>query len=174
MKIYRSSSLKLSSSVLVIGAFDGVHKGHQKLIESAKYEAEKLHVPLVAYTFDPPPRVYFQKKMQLVPLEEKLNRLYKMGVNHTIVATFNAEYAALSTEHFYKEIKRLNPLHIWVGKDFRFGAGRKGDISSLQQHFTVHSLDPICCSEGEIISSTRIRQLISQNMKLEAQQLLGW
>lgn len=174
MKVHPYQSLQLPESVLAVGAFDGVHKGHQKLIESARQQASILGVPLVVYTFDPPPRVHFQQAMQLTTVEEKVERLAKMGVDHVIVAPFDSVYAARAAEQFYEEIEQIHPNGIWVGTDFRFGAGRQGDIHSLRERFHVHTLEPVCCAKGEVISSTRIRKLMMANMQLKAEQLLGW
>lgn len=174
MQIFSCDSLKLPASVLAIGAFDGVHRGHQQLIRKAKTQADWMQVPLVVYTFDPPPRVYFQKKLQLASLPEKLERLRRLGVDHTVVAPFDTFYASREAEVFLDEIHTMNPVSIWVGKDFKFGANRNGNIDTLKQNFQINSLDLVCCQDGEIISSTRIRHLIANNMTAKAEQLLGW
>lgn len=174
MKIHPYQTLQLPKSIVAIGAFDGVHKGHQKLIESAWNQAQILNIPLVVYTFDPPPRVHFQQALQLTTVDEKVGRLNKMGVDHVIIAPFDSVYASRAAEKFYEEIEQIHPQGIWVGTDFRFGAGRKGDIHSLGERFNVHTLEPVCCPKGEVISSSRIRKLIMENMQQKAEQLLGW
>ncbi|RST77141.1 FAD synthetase family protein [Siminovitchia acidinfaciens] len=174
MRIYSCDTLNLTASVLVIGAFDGVHRGHQQLIRQAKTQADWMQVPLVVYTFDPPPRVHFQKKLQLASLPVKLERLQRLDVDHTVVAPFDSFYASREAKVFLNEIRNMNPLSIWVGKDFKFGVNRNGDIDTLKQNFHVNSLDLVCCQDGEIISSTRIRHLIANNMTAKAEQLLGW
>jgi riboflavin kinase/FMN adenylyltransferase len=174
LKVYTCESLKLPASVIAIGAFDGVHIGHQKLILNALRQAENLQVPLVVYTFDPPPRVFFQHVHLLTPLPEKLNRLRQLGVQNVIVAPFDSQYASQGAECFLKELQELSPVGIWVGGDFRFGADRTGSVDTLKKHFPVHVLEPVKCKSGEVISSSRIRQLLKDNIPSEAYQLLGW
>lgn len=121
MKVHTSGSLQLSKSVLTIGALDGVHRGHQVLIRKGLNRSQKLGVPLVVYTFDPPPRVYFQHALLLTPLEERLNKLQTSGVDHVVIASFSADYASRGVQTFLEEISEFNPLEIWEGPDFTFG-----------------------------------------------------
>lgn len=86
-----------------------------------------------------------------------------------IVAPFDTHYASREVEEFYDELQALNPKGIWVGDDFRFGVNRTGNVDLLGERFPVHLLEPVRCGSGEIISSSRIRQLFN-----EADTLLGW
>jgi riboflavin kinase/FMN adenylyltransferase len=166
--------LQLSKSVLTIGALDGVHRGHQALINRARNHANDLGVPLVVYTFDPPPKVYFKNTILLTPLSEKIKRLKILGVDHVIVASFDANYIGREVNAFINELSDINPLEVYEGSDFKFGKNRKGDINTLREHFSVNVIEPIRCSTGIIISSSRIRNLIMQDSILQAEQLLGW
>jgi len=168
------STLSLPASVVAIGAFDGVHRGHQKLIGNALKHARETGVPLVVYTFDPPPKVYFQKSLLLTSLDEKLERLKALGADHIIVQSFNEQYRARKAEEFHQDLRKLNPIGIWVGTDFKYGADRLGDICTLRRHFSVRTVEPICCENGKVISSSRIRLLIQENNEALANQLLGW
>jgi riboflavin kinase/FMN adenylyltransferase len=174
VEVYTDGKLRLSCSVLAIGALDGVHRGHQALIKHAKNHANRVGVPLVVYTFDPPPNVYFKNTMLLTPLTEKVERLQLLGVDYVIVAPFDKSYINREVNAFLNEISDLNPLEIYEGPDFRFGKDREGDIETLRQKFSVNVIEPICCSTGKIISSSRIRNLITQGRLLQAEQLLGW
>lgn len=174
MRVHAAGTCKLHSSVLTIGALDGVHRGHQALVCGARKRALALGVPLVVYTFDPPPRVFFQRALQLTTVEEKLYRLEQLSVEHAIVASFDEAYSTRDESAFLRELQDLNPVEIWVGPDFRFGSKRGGDIGTLQDSFSVKVLDSIRCSSGEVISSSRIRSLLMQNRHLQAEQLLGW
>jgi riboflavin kinase / FMN adenylyltransferase len=174
LQVHSARTLQLPASVLTIGSLDGVHLGHQGLIRQARERAEHFAVPLVAYTFDPPPKVYFQHTLHLTPLQEKIRRLEILGVDHIIVARFNADYVSRGVAIFLDELAQLNPLEVWEGSDFRFGRNRDGDNTSLSERFIVRILNPICCSEGKIISSSRIRTLLMNNELIEAEQLLGW
>lgn len=174
MQIHPPRTLQLPASVLTIGALDGVHLGHQDLIRQARERAEILGVPLVVYTFDPPPKVYFQHAIFLTSLPEKLRRLKFLGVDHVIIAPFNADYVTRGVRIFLDELKELNPAEIWEGSDFRFGSNRDGDINTLREHFAVHVVDPVHCHLGKVISSSRIRTLLIQDKTEEAAELLGW
>lgn len=174
MQIYYDNDLlQLNNSILVIGAFDGVHLGHQSLINYAKLESVEKSMPLVIYTFNPPPKVYFKKQKQIISLKEKVQRFSMLNVDYVKIVDFNNFYASNSTEEFISEIAELNPHNIYVGKNFRFGANRTGDINTLQKQFNTKCLDLICCDQGEVISSTRIRKLKMRNMEKQAEKLLN-
>jgi riboflavin kinase/FMN adenylyltransferase len=174
MVVYHPKTLRLPSSVLTIGALDGVHRGHQEIILRARNRARELRVPLVVYTMDPPPKVYFRHAIQLTSLQEKIRRLEMLGADYIIVASFDADYLLKGVKPFLDEIAELNPVEIWEGPDFRFGRGREGDLSALRERFAVRIVEPVCCRNGEIISSSRIRTLLVQNKLTQAEELLGW
>ncbi|EGQ26901.1 FAD synthetase family protein [Sporosarcina newyorkensis] len=174
MKVHKSKTLKLPECVLTIGALDGLHIGHQTLIKHARERAVKLGVPLVVYTFDPPPKVFFQHVKLLSSLPEKLEMLEKLDVDHVVVAQFNAEYISQGVERFLGELKDLKPIEICEGHDFRFGRGREGDVNTLRKYYNVSILEPVMCDAGKTISSTRIRELFEKGEVEVANQLLGW
>lgn len=174
LQVHTARGLQLPGCVLTIGALDGLHRGHQTLIHIAWKRAKVLGVPLVVYTFDPPPKVFFQKSQMLTTINQKLRMLELMGADHVIVAPFNHNYLSQEILQFINELKNLNPLEIFEGNDFRFGKNREGDIDTLRQYFKVSVIEPILCQSGNIISSTRIRALLSQGRLHEASQLLGW
>ncbi|MEH7335783.1 adenylyltransferase/cytidyltransferase family protein [Neobacillus drentensis] len=173
MEIHTPGSLKLPSSVLTIGAFDGVHRGHQALILKTKEQAEAHGVPCVVYTFDPPPKVHFKKGQWITSLDEKLNRLKALGVDHVIVGQFNEAFMNKTGSDFIEELQFIHPVEIWEGPCFQFGKGRMGTIEDLKTHFHVGVLQPLQCEQGEIISSTRIRSLLKQGNFSLAKSLLG-
>ncbi|MEI3605996.1 FAD synthetase family protein [Pseudogracilibacillus sp. SE30717A] len=160
MKIHRSEELRLDGAVIAIGAFDGIHKGHQKVIKRTVEKSISLNVPSVIYTFDIPPRAYFTGAKILSNENEKMKKLRTLGIDHTVIATFNEEYLNKTAESFIEKLAKMKPLHIIVGEDFRFGHKRTGDIRLLKHYFNVETISPVCCVNGERISSTRIRELI--------------
>jgi riboflavin kinase/FMN adenylyltransferase len=174
MRVYRAGALRLPGSIAVIGAFDGVHLGHQKVIGGAVRESRSLALPAVVYTFDPPPKALFSGAKVLTDIDEKLRRLSLLAPGYATVASFDRDYATRPAEDFIIELMLLNPIAVWVGADFRFGAGRKGDIEMLSRRFAVRLVDAVRCRQGEVISSTRIRNLIAKGDELGAQALLGW
>lgn len=162
----------LGASVVTLGAFDGVHSGHQTLIGDTVKRAQSLGVPSVVCTFDPPPKVFFGRAAQLCPLGEKLARISALGPDHVMVFSFDAALRALSPQAFMERIARLGPREIRVGADFRFGAKQAGDVALLSHHFNVHIQAPVLCAEGEIVSSTRIRSLLADGLTTAAATLL--
>jgi riboflavin kinase/FMN adenylyltransferase len=173
MKVFENGELTLKQSVVTIGAFDGIHIGHQSLIAKAVNRARELDVPSVIYTFDPPPRAYFQKQMILTNVEEKIKFIKKLGVDYAIIANFDEHYLLKSAEDFLGELNVLNPQEIWVGPDFQFGKGKKGTTKDLAAQFKTYTHPLIKCPKGETISSTRIRNLVSRQEKQLANELLG-
>lgn len=174
MESHVYSSLELPQSIVAIGAFDGVHRGHQVVIRQAVQRGRKLKVPSVVYTFDPPPRVYFQGARMLTTVDEKLAKIEKLGARHSVVARFDEVYARCSANKFIDCLSKLNPVEIMVGGDFRFGKDRLGNIALLEKYFKVRVTKPVCCSQGGVISSSRIRQLISEGEVNLSNALLGW
>ena len=173
MQVYPAQVLKLSGSVVTIGAFDGVHRGHQALIGGAAKRAQTLGAASVVYTFDPPPRAYFQGALVLTSLESKLRMLEKLGAEYTVVAHFDEAYAARSAESFLDELLDLNPQEVWVGPDFRFGRDGLGDVGTLAARFETRTFQRVRCEAGEVISSSRVRSLLVRGAVKEAQALLG-
>lgn len=174
MEVHGENTLQLSASIVTIGTFDGVHKGHQTLLREIERRARQSGVASVAYTFDPPPKTVFGNALQLTSEEEKIRRLSHFGIDHVVMARFCRSYANRSAESFVAELSRLNPLEVWVGSDFRFGRDRVGDVGFLARVFDVRILEEIGCATGERISSTRLRGLIRDGKLQEAQALHGW
>ncbi|WP_273888523.1 hypothetical protein [Rubrobacter naiadicus] len=174
MEVYPDQTLSLPGSVITIGAFDGVHRGHQALIGKAVERAAELGVPAVVYTFDPPPRAYFQGVTVLTPIEEKMRRLQELRPQYVVVAGFDAGYAARGVEDFLEELAALNPREVWVGPDFRFGHKGAGDVSTLSARFVTRVFEPVRCGKGRVISSSRVRRLLALGFRRDARALLGW
>lgn len=174
METHIYSSLELPQSIVAIGAFDGVHRGHQTVIRQAVQRGRKLKVPSVVFTFDPPPRVFFQGARMLTTVDEKVAKIAKLGAKHAVVHRFDEMYASRSAYEFIDCLAKLNPAEIMVGGDFRFGKDRLGDVSLLKKYFKVSVTKPVCCSQGGVISSSRIRQLISEGEIHLSNALLGW
>lgn len=166
--------LSLSASIVTIGTFDGVHRGHQAVLTKIARYARRNGVPSVVYTFDPPPKTVFGGKLCLTPADEKLRRISHFGIDHIIMAHFDKAYAARPASAFIAELARLSPRQVWVGADFRFGAGRSGCVSMLARNFDTRVIDEIGCAEGDRISSTRLRALLQDGRSEDARALHGW
>lgn len=163
----------ISSSIMAIGAFDGVHRGHQHLISCAVHEAREKKISSVVWTFDPPPKVVFGQVEQLCSLDEKLARIAALGPDVIVVARFDTLYATRSANAFLEDIGRATPLRIHVGADFRYGHKQFGTVKSLAARFNVRVVAPVACDDGQIVSSTRIRALRAAGLHREADALQG-
>lgn len=171
---HASGVLTLPASVVTVGAFDGVHRGHQELIRETIGRARRLGVASVAYTFDPPPKAALCGIRQLTSLDEKLERIGALGIDHVIVASFDDAYRRRTALEFIAEIAALNPRWLVVGEDFRFGCGKDGDVAKLRRHFHTTIMPAVVCDKGEVVSSTRIRGLRACGLDDEAERLEGW
>lgn len=171
--VMRDDQLALPASIVTIGAFDGVHRGHQELITRVVAEARATGLPAVVWTFDPPPKVFFGKARQLTPLSEKLARIARLGPDYIVLSNFGHSYAARSPADFLADLSRIGPKRIHVGADFRFGARQAGDTDLLARHFKVVLAPPVLCERGVTISSSRIRALHESCLLSEAASLQG-
>jgi len=168
--------------VVALGNFDGVHRGHQALIADAGRTAKTLGAPVVALTFEPHPRGFFVPdtgpfRLTLPPA--KLRLLAQYGVQAVLAQRFDASFAALSADSFIDDVllKGLGARHVVCGYDFTFGARRGGNVEFLRQAGALRGigvtvLEPVM-REGEIYSSTRIREALRAGWASEASELLG-
>ncbi|KZO00732.1 FAD synthetase family protein [Bacillus badius] len=173
MEVIKNNSLHLKQSIVTIGAFDGIHIGHQSLIKKAVRRARQCNISSVVYTFDPPPRAFFQNQMVLTSVEEKVHFLKKLGIDYVIVARFDKDYLAKSAGDFLKELEALSPKEIWVGPNFQFGKGKRGTTEDLAARFHTFIHPLVKCANGQTVSSTRIRNLLHQQKEHLANELLG-
>lgn len=172
----------LRASVVTIGVFDGVHRGHQAIIRVAQKRAQAMDVPAVAVTFDRHPQEAIQPEKAppyLTTLTTRLRLLVEAGLRDVLVLRFDRDLAALHPEAFLQSVlqRHLNARHIVVGRDFRFGWQRMGSVEYLQEAqshfgFTVEAVaDVQYC--GERISSSRIRQALLEGDLQAANAMLG-
>lgn len=103
-------------------------------------------MPSVVYTFDPPPRCYFQAPQVLTSVPKKLILFEQLGLDHVVIVRFDKVYASRPPLVFIKYFMNLNPLEIIVGEDFRFGKERKRDLKLLSQYFNVRITQPVLCT----------------------------
>lgn len=165
---------------IAIGNFDGVHKGHQAVMQTARDAT--TNAPLGILTFEPHPRAYFAPHaphFRLMGPEARASRLEKLGVDLLYELPFNAQLAALSPEAFAQTILHdsLGIRHCVVGSDFCFGKGRAGTASDLeafgaQMGFGV-TIASLVAADTNTISSTAIRTALSEGRPGDAAQMLG-
>ena len=174
----------IEACVLSQGTFDGVHKGHQKVLQSLVDNARSQNLPSVLLTFHPHPRSVVNThtdKIQLInSIEEKAERILKIGVDYVLVLEFTTEISQLSPEQFVTEIlvNKLHVKNILVGYDHRFGKNRAGGFQELLalsskyqfqvEEITAKEIDEIA------ISSTQIRRHLKEGNISKANDLLGY
>jgi len=168
--------------VLALGNFDGLHRGHVKIIERVRRVAAERGGTSLVLTFDPhPPRIVRPDKAPplLMTLDQKIEALAKVGVQGVAVVTFTHELSRWEPEMFVRTVlvDWLRVAEVWVGADFLFGRDRSGNFSLLralggQYGFRVEKIDPVRYKEF-VVSSTRIRRLVTEGRVDEASALLG-
>lgn len=185
MKVWRSLEQvppKLRS-VVTIGNFDGVHKGHQKLIRACVASARARCLPAVAITFDPHPvQVHHpDRNLALITtVNDRLDALAGTGLDATLVLDYVPSLYRLSAEEFVREIlvDKLGMEEIIVGQDVQFGADNSGDLTTLRDlgsayGFTVQMVADIESSQGRRWSSTWVRELLARGDVAGATNVLG-
>ncbi|MEL7253316.1 MAG: bifunctional riboflavin kinase/FAD synthetase [Pseudomonadota bacterium] len=165
---------------VAIGNFDGVHLGHQSVIDMARAAVEDA--PLGILTFEPHPREFFAPDappFRLMSAEARANRLEKLGVKRLYELSFNAAMSQLTPEQFARDViaDGLGLRHVVVGADFCFGQGRKGTVEDLkafgaQMGFGVTVADLLKGAQGEV-SSTAIRNALTDGRPRDAAKMLG-
>jgi riboflavin kinase/FMN adenylyltransferase len=168
---------------VALGNFDGVHRGHQALIGVAAAAAQSLGAPLVVATFEPHPRSFFaphDPPFRLTPFRSKAQLLQALGVDVLIVLIFDRSMSHVGAEEFVRNVlvDGLGVRQVTVGDDFRFGHRRGGDVALLARMgkefgFTVSRVQPVGAADGEVYSSTRVREYLTAGKPAHAAALLG-
>lgn len=168
--------------LVTVGNFDGVHRGHQLLVREAVARARELDVPAVVLTFFPHPEKVLRPESGirlLTTRAQKTQLLERLGVETLIEIGFTREFAATTAEAFARAFvhERLRPREVRIGANFRFGAGRQGDLEFLRTTgdrlgFEVVGVKPVM-DNGDAISSTRVRRRVADGDVAEAWRLLG-
>ena len=165
-------------SVVCIGAFDGLHRGHRALVEHAVARARARSLDAVALSFEPLPREFFakdRKPPRLLLPRAKFEGLGRLGADLVGLLRFNAALAAMDARDFAARVlrDRLQAREVWVGPGFRFGHGRAGDLALLRElGFDAHAIEPVHHG-GERVSSSRIRAALLDGDLATAAGLLG-
>jgi len=168
--------------VLALGNFDGLHRGHTKIIERVRRVAVERSATSLVLTFDPhPPRIIRPDKAPalLMTLEQKIEALEKSGIQGVAIVRFTLELSRWEPEMFVKTVlvDWLRVGEVWVGADFLFGRDRSGNFSLLRTlgahyGFRAEKIDPVRYKDF-VVSSTRVRRLVSEGRVDEAGALLG-
>jgi riboflavin kinase/FMN adenylyltransferase len=141
MKIYKSIDEynESKNSIVTIGTFDGIHKGHQKIFNKVINASKQNNLSSVVLTFFPHPRIILNKYNDIKmidTLDEKIDHLKKIGIDHLIIHPFDKKFSLLSADQFIKEylVEKLKLKHIIIGYDHRFGKGREASVKDLKEY----------------------------------------
>lgn len=171
-------------SVITIGTFDGVHKGHVQLIEKIKNIADQTAGESVIITFHPHPRLVINPSDQslrlLNTIDEKIELLRQHGINNVVVVPFSRDFSEMSAEEYVSSflVKSFHPATIVIGYDHRFGKNRTGNFSLLEKMKSVYGYELVEIQQEMLddisISSTKIRTALNEGHVQLANQLLGY
>jgi len=184
MKIYKdiANLPPIEKPVITIGSFDGVHLGHQQIIQQINDLAASIEGQSVLVTFHPHPRIVLGQddNLRLLnTLEEKATLLEKYGVDALVVVPFSKAFANQSPDEYIKDflVAKLHPRIIAIGYNHKFGKNRKGNISYLRKFEKEHQFEVVEISKKEVdsiaVSSTKVRQAVSEGKVALAKSLLG-
>ncbi|MCL4131259.1 UNVERIFIED_CONTAM: hypothetical protein GTU68_009265 [Idotea baltica] len=179
---FHNLSADTKGCVATIGNFDGVHLGHQAVLNKLATRGEQLALPTVVITFEPQPNEFFapdKAPARLSRFREKVEALNDFSIQQLCVLRFNDKLAQMSANDFIEQllVRGLNVHYLVVGDDFKFGKDRQGDFSLLQQAGRCHGFEVVnmhtFAVEHDRVSSTRIRQALKAGDLTLAQTLLG-
>lgn len=168
--------------VLTVGNYDGLHRGHQAILAKLGEAGARLGLPTAMLTFEPMPREFFDPEgapPRLSSLREKAEDAAAMGLERLVCARFDRRFAALSPLEFVRDLMvgDLGAAYILVGKDFRFGHKRQGDLALLRELSGTYGYElvpmPTVQEEDERVSSTRVREALAAGNPPLAARLLG-
>ena len=168
-------------SIVLIGNFDGLHLGHQKLFQLAQSYKKKYNLKIGVVNFDPMPKMFFNKKLKnfrLSNIDQKIKLLSSLKVDYVITKKFNKKFSKTKALIFISQIlyKKLNPKFIFVSNNFRFGNKREGNVDLLKKYeqlfnYKVVKPEPLIKNK-KIVSSSLIRNLLEKGLLNKANNLL--
>ena len=177
LKFYKNFKISNihKNSILLVGNFDGLHLGHQRLFNLAKKYKKKFQLKIGVITFEPMPKMYFNihlKNFRISNIFQKIKILEKLNIDFLIIKKFDKQFSKIKSKNFIKEIlcKKLKAKYIFVSNNFRFGNKREGDVNQLinnEKNFNYKIIKPKPLKlKNKVISSTFIRKLLF-NGKIE-------
>ena len=183
-KIYKNFNINIKhkNSIILIGNFDGVHKGHQKLFSLANRYKKKYSSKIGVLTFEPMPKMFFNTKLKnfrISSLQQKISLLKDLNVDFVINKKFDQKFSKIKSENFIKEIlgKKLKPKFIFVSNNFRFGNKREGNVVQLVKFekllgYKVVKPQPLLANK-KIASSSLIRNFLQKGKLEKANRILN-
>ena len=183
MKLYKDFNISNNhkKSIILIGNFDGVHLGHQKLFKLANSYKKKFNLNIGVLTFEPMPKMFFNKDIKnfrISSINQKNIILKSLGVDFVITQKFDKKFSKIKSDFFIKEIlfKRIEAKYIFVSNNFKFGNKREGDVNQLIKNEKIYDYkiikpQPLILSQ-KVISSTYIRSLLEKGNLKKTNRLL--
>ena len=184
MKIYKNFIIQPQhkNSVILVGNFDGIHLGHQKLFSLAKKYKEKYSLKVGVLTFEPIPKFFFNKALRnfrISSLEQKIDNLKRLNVDFVIIKKFDKKFSKTKSSIFIKEVlgKKLKPKFIFVSNNFRFGNKREGNVKQLIKfetlcNYKVVKPEPLVINK-KVASSSLIRNYLQKGNMEKANKMLN-
>ena len=184
VKLYKNFDIKKihKRSIILIGNFDGVHLGHQRLFKLAQTYKKKYNSKIGVVNFDPMPKMFFNqsiKNFRLSNISQKISLLNTMGVDFIVTKKFDKTFSKTKATNFIKKIlsQKLNAKYIFVSNNFRFGNKREGDVDSLIQNEKIYKYKvvkpkPLFVNK-RIVSSSLIRSFLEKGYLKKANKLLN-
>ena len=183
-KIYKNFNINIphKNSIILVGNFDGIHKGHQKLFSLAKKYKKKYSSKIGVLTFEPMPKMFFNKNLdnfRISNLQQKIDNLKNLNVDFLIIKKFDRKFSKIKSVTFIKEIlgKKLKPKFIFVSNNFRFGNKREGNVRQLIKFekmcgYKVVKPQPLLTNK-KIASSSWVRNLLQKGKLEKANKILN-
>ena len=183
MKLYNSFNINKEhkNAIILIGNFDGLHSGHQKLFRLAKDYKKKYSSKIGVLTFEPMPKMFFNSKLKnfrLSNLNQKIENLSKFDVDFVIIKKFNSKFSKTKSISFIKETlgKKLNPKFIFVSNNFRFGNKREGNVKQLIRYekfykYKIIKPNPLIIKK-QVVSSSLLRKFLQDGKLNTVNKLL--
>ena len=184
MKLYKNFNILKNhkGSIILIGNFDGVHVGHQRLFKLANNYKKKFNLNIGVLTFEPMPKMFFNKgikNFRISNINQKNKILKNLGVDFVITQKFDKKFSKIKSDFFIEEIlsKKIEAKYIFVSNNFRFGNKREGDVSQLIKNEKIYDYkiikpQPLILNQI-VISSTYIRSLLEKGNLKKTNKLLG-
>jgi len=184
VRLYKNFDISKNhkGSIILIGNFDGVHLGHQKLIKLAKLYKKKYNLKIGVINFDPMPKMFFNKTLKnfrLSSINQKINLLNNLGVDFIVTKKFDKTFSKTKSINFIKNIlsNKLKARFVFVSNNFRFGNKREGDVKFLIQNenkynYQVIKPKPLLVNK-KIVSSSLIRNYLEKGFLKRANKLLN-
>ena len=184
VKIYKNFNIDIpnKNSIILVGNFDGIHKGHQKLFSLARKYKKKYSSKIGVLTFEPMPKMFFNKTLKnfrISSLQQKIENLKNLNVDFIITKKFDKKFSKIKSINFIKEIlgKKLEPKFIFVSNNFRFGNKREGNVRELIKFeklcgYKVINPKPLLTNK-KVASSSLIRNFLQKGQLEKAYRILN-